>query len=66
MLESTTYSSNCYDKSSLRANAKQSSETVITRSDKRRSNLIHVEKYNAIATFRYTPLAMTCFSKYYQ
>ena len=46
--------------SSLRANAKQSRETVITRSDKRRSNLIHIEK-DEIATFRYTPLAMTCF-----
>ena len=30
--------------SSLRANAKQSRETVITRSDKRRSNRIHIEK----------------------
>ena len=47
-----------YDKSSLRANAKQSSETVITRSDKRRSNRIHIEN-NEIATFRCTPLAMT-------
>ena len=44
--------------SSLRANAKQSRETVITRSDKRRSNLIHIEK-DEIATFRCTPLAMT-------
>ena len=44
--------------SSLRANAKQSRETVITRSDKRRSNLIQNEK-DEIATFRYTPLAMT-------
>ena len=33
----------CYEKSSLRANAKQSSETVITRSEKRRSNLIQNE-----------------------
>ena len=32
----------CYDKSSLRANAKQSRKTVITRSDKRRSNPIHL------------------------
>ena len=32
----------CYEKSSLRANAKQSSETVITRSDERRSNLIRL------------------------
>ena len=48
-----------YDKSSLRANAKQSSETVITRSDERRSNRINIKKYNEIATFRYTPLAMT-------
>ena len=32
----------CYDKSSLRANAKQSRKTVITRSDKRRSNRIHL------------------------
>ena len=48
----------CYDKSSLRANAKQSRETVITRSDKRRSNRIHIEK-DEIATFRCTPLAMT-------
>ena len=48
----------CYDKSSLRANAKQSRETVITRSEKRRSNRIHIEK-DEIATFRYTPLAMT-------
>ena len=48
----------CYDKSSLRANAKQSRKTVITRSDKRRSNRIHIEK-DEIATFRYTPLAMT-------
>ena len=39
----------CYDKSSLRANAKQSSEIVITRSEKRRSNLIHIEN-NEIAT----------------
>ena len=44
--------------SSLRANAKQSRETVITRSDKRRSNLIQNEK-DEIATFRCTPLAMT-------
>ena len=44
--------------SSLRANAKQSRETVITRSEKRRSNLIHIEK-DEIATFRCTPLAMT-------
>ena len=44
--------------SSLRANAKQSRETVITRSEKRRSNLIQNEN-NEIATFRYTPLAMT-------
>ena len=44
--------------SSLRANAKQSRKTVITRSDKRRSNRIHIEK-DEIATFRYTPLAMT-------
>ena len=29
------------------------------RGAKRRSNLIHVEKYNGIATFCYTPLAMT-------
>ena len=49
----------CYDKSSLRANAKQSSETVITRSDERRSNPIHNGNNNEIATFRYTPLAMT-------
>ena len=48
----------CYDKSSLRANAKQTSETFIPRSDKRRSNRIHIEK-DEIATFRYTPLAMT-------
>ena len=48
----------CYDKSSLRANAKQSRETVITRSEKRRSNRIHIEK-DEIATFRCTPLAMT-------
>ena len=50
----------------MRANAKQSSETVITRSDKRRSNRIHVEnddKNNAIATFRYTPLAIVCVGK---
>ena len=33
----------CYEKSSLRANAKQSSEIVITRSEKRRSNLIQNE-----------------------
>ena len=33
----------CYEKSSLRANAKQSSETVITRSDERHSNLIQNE-----------------------
>ena len=33
----------CYEKSSLRANAKQSSEIVITRSKKRRSNLIQNE-----------------------
>ena len=45
--------------SSLRANAKQSRETLITRSDKRRSNLIQNEK-DEIATFRCTPLAMTC------
>ena len=44
--------------SSLRANAKQSRETVITRSYKRRSNLIQNEK-DEIATFRCTPLAMT-------
>ena len=44
--------------SSLRANAKQSRETVITRSDKRRSNRIQNEK-DEIATFRCTPLAMT-------
>ena len=44
--------------SSLRAIAKQSRKTVITRSDKRRSNLIHIEK-DEIATFRCTPLAMT-------
>ena len=44
--------------SSLRANAKQSRETVITRSEKRRSNRIHIEK-DEIATFRCTPLAMT-------
>ena len=48
----------CYDKSSLRANAKQSRETVITRSEKRRSNRIQNEK-DEIATFRCTPLAMT-------
>ena len=40
----------CYDKSSLRANAKQSRETVITRSDKRRSNRIHIEKDEIGAT----------------
>ena len=40
----------CYDKSSLRANAKQSSETVITRSDKRRSNRIHNENNEIGAT----------------
>ena len=34
--------------SSLRANAKQSRETVITRSEKRRSNPIYIKKYNAI------------------
>ena len=44
--------------SSLRANAKQSRETVITRSDERRSNLIQNEK-DEIATFRCTSLAMT-------
>ena len=33
----------CYEKSSLRANAKQPSEIVITRSEKRRSNLIQNE-----------------------
>ena len=33
----------CYEKSSLRANAKQSSEIVITRGEKRRSNLIQNE-----------------------
>ena len=40
----------CYDKSSLRANAKQTSEIVITRSDKRRSNRIHIEKDEIGAT----------------
>ena len=40
----------CYDKSSLRANAKQSSKTVITRSDKRRSNRIHIENNELGAT----------------
>ena len=40
----------CYDKSSLRANAKQSRKTVITRSDKRRSNRIHIEKDEIGAT----------------
>ena len=44
--------------SSLRAIAKQSRETVITRSDERRSNLIQNEK-DEIATFRCTSLAMT-------
>ena len=44
--------------SSLRAIAKQFRKTVITRSEKRRSNLIHIEK-DEIATFRCTPLAMT-------
>ena len=34
--------------SSLRANAKQSRETVITRSEKRRSNPIYIKKYNEI------------------
>ena len=44
--------------SSLRAIAKQSRKTVITRSEKRRSNRIQNEK-DEIATFRCTPLAMT-------
>ena len=47
-LESPTYRNNCGEYR----------KTVITRSDKRRSNLIHIEK-DEIATFRYTPLAMT-------
>ena len=47
-LESTTYRNNCGEYR----------KTVITRSEKRRSNLIHIEK-DEIATFRYTPLAMT-------
>ena len=48
--------------SSLRAIAKQSRKTVITRSEKRRSNRIQNEK-DEIATFRCTPLAMTYFGK---
>ena len=47
-LESPTYRNNCGEYR----------KTVITRSDKRRSNRIHIEK-DEIATFRYTPLAMT-------
>ncbi len=42
---------NCYDKSSLRAYAKQSSETVITRSDERRSNRIHLIPHLEIKDF---------------
>ena len=48
-LESPTYRNNCGEYR----------KTVITRSVKRRSNRIHIEK-DEIATFRYTPLAMTC------
>ena len=47
-LESPTYRNNCGEYR----------KTVITRSDKRRSNRIHIEK-DEIATFRCTPLAMT-------